>query len=188
MQSEQVHCVGNCWTVIPNFLNGTTALDYLSSNLCTYVFDSHEETYLRLLQKSVEEGNVVVKITGRLYKALRYSRFEVGGRREVVNLLVYKSGAEDPSFILKFVFTDNPPNRYGGTTGRIVNISGNATCESCSKDFVQDLFGRCGSELDPLYFRCGRCRRLQLFVLLRKKLGRDLAKMIVVVAKNQESV
>lgn len=67
MQAERVPYLGDCWGVRTNSLSGTDALGCLSDELRDYVFDSPVKPYLLLLQKSVEEGNAIVKLTSRLY-------------------------------------------------------------------------------------------------------------------------
>ena len=62
-----------------------------------------------------------------------------------------------------------------------LTICGEKACEGCSDYiFCQGIIWH------PIYFLCRRCRYRRMYILIRKKFRRDLAKMIVVEVRNKE--
>lgn len=167
--------------------DGEKAICYLLPYFLGSVDDAFSavRAYFRLLHSAVEERHAVVTLIGSS-TTKPCDDVVPDITRDEMTIVIRKSDAKKSSIIIQIVFKQESP-RSGFPIGIKLEANGIAKCESCNHDFVRDLM-RCAEkrtlQIDPLYFRCGRCRRLQLFVLLRKKLGRDLAKMIVSMAKN----
>ena len=174
-------------------LAGEKAICYLLPYFLGSVDDSFSavHAYFLLLNGDVKEGSAVVTLIGRFTAELSDDVVPDVAQDEMT-INVRKFDREESSLVIHITFKrEYSQSSFPFATNIKLEAKGNAKCESCSHDFVRDLM-HCAEnrtiQIDPLYFRCGRCRRLQLFVLLHKKLGRDLAKMIVVMAKNQGSV
>lgn len=169
-------------------------ISYLET-ICTHLSKNRSvilvRYFLELLRSAVLDGRVKLD-----FKEKEYSFQQPVKKREWCKeiirktLSVRKIGEKTPSLRITFVFRTfckEGWNLYSQSFElkhvTSLTICGEKFCEGCS-----DYIFCQGVIWHPIYFLCRLCRYRRMYILIRKKFGRDLAQMIVVEVRNKEVV